>query len=151
MTHGTIEHCLFCRIAAGRLPAHFVYESPKVVAFLDIRPIRIGHIQVIPRAHFDYYDTIPLETLTEMASVGQQLAPILRHLFAVDRVAFLFTGGDIPHAHAHVVPMVEATDITSRQYIAEQTITFRDRPRVPDSELSATAKSLRLRLQESVF
>jgi histidine triad (HIT) family protein len=32
-------------------------------------------------------------------------------------VAFLFTGGDIAHAHAHVVPMHENTDITSARYI----------------------------------
>ncbi|MEM9804585.1 MAG: HIT family protein [Cyanobacteria bacterium P01_D01_bin.56] len=139
--------CLFCRIAAGHLPAHMVYESPNVLAFLDIRPIRPGHVQIIPREHFDYYDTMPLETLTEIASVGQRLAPILRDLFEVKRVAFVFTGGDIPHAHAHVVPMVEATDITSKQYIAEQDITFQDRPRIPDSELSVTAKSLHLMLQ----
>ncbi|ESA35160.1 histidine triad protein [Leptolyngbya sp. Heron Island J] len=140
--------CLFCLIAAGHLPAHMVYESPDVLAFLDIRPIRTGHVQIIPREHFDYYDTVPLETLTEIVSVGQQLAPILSNLFEVKRVAFLFTGGDIPHVHAHVVPIVEATDINSKQYIVEQDITFQDRPRVPDSELSATAKSLRLMLQE---
>ncbi|MGD1951895.1 MAG: HIT family protein [Leptolyngbyaceae cyanobacterium] len=140
--------CLFCRIVAGDLPAHVVYESPDVLAFLDIRPIRTGHVQIIPREHFEYYDTIPLEILTEIVSVGQQLAPILRNLFEVKRVAFLFTGGDIPHAHAHVVPMVEATDITSKQYIVEQDITFQNRPRVPDSELSVTASSLRLMLQE---
>ena len=34
-----------------------------------------------------------------------------------DRVAFLFTGGDVAHVHAHVVPMQEKTDITSARYI----------------------------------
>jgi len=30
---------------------------------------------------------------------------------------FPFTGGDLPHAHAHVIPMHEKTDITSARYI----------------------------------
>ena len=37
--------------------------------------------------------------------------------------------GDIPHAHAHVVPMVEKTDITSRAYVDDETVTFRPAPR----------------------
>jgi hypothetical protein len=37
------------------------------------------------------------------------------------------------------VPLVAGTDIRSRRYIAEETITFRDMPRVPDAELAETA------------
>ncbi len=57
-------------------------------------------------------------------------------------MTFLFTGGDIPHAHAHLVPMHEKTDITSRRYIAEEQLTFRDMPRATDSELRDTAALL---------
>ncbi|CAD5107793.1 HIT family protein [Zestomonas carbonaria] len=135
--------CLFCRIANGQVPAHRIYESERVLAFLDIHPIRSGHVQIIPREHFAYYDDLPGEIAAEIMSVGQRLAPILRRRFDVRRVAFLFTGGDIPHAHAHVVPMVAHTDITSRRYIVEDNLTFRDTPRVPDAELAATARMLR--------
>jgi histidine triad (HIT) family protein len=34
------------------------------------------------------------------------------------------------------------TDITSRRYIAEEQLTFRSTPRVPDSELAETATHL---------
>jgi len=37
--------------------------------------------------------------------------------YHVDRVAFLFTGGDVAHVHAHGVPMHAKTDITSARYI----------------------------------
>jgi histidine triad (HIT) family protein len=66
----------------------------------------------------------------------------MKHIYGVPRVAFLFTGGDLPHAHAHVVPMHENTDITSRLYITQEQLTFRDAPRIPDHELSATAENL---------
>ena len=64
------------------------------------------------------------------------------------RGAFLFTGGDIAHVHAHVVPMYEKTDITSRRYIVEDTVTFRAMPPASDGELAQTAAQLRRALAE---
>jgi histidine triad (HIT) family protein len=61
----------------------------------------------------------------------------------VERVGLFFTGVDIAHAHAHVVPMVEPTDITSRQYIVEPTVTFRPAPLAPAAELDAAAEMIR--------
>jgi histidine triad (HIT) family protein len=135
--------CLFCEIASGRAPSHLVYETDSVLAFLDIHPIRPGHTQIIPREHHAYYDDLPSSLALEVFQVGQRLAPVLRSLFNVQRVGFLFTGGDVAHAHAHVVPIVETTDITSRRYIAEDPLTFRSTPRVPDSELTKTAEMIR--------
>jgi histidine triad (HIT) family protein len=133
------DECLFCRIASGALSSNVVYESTDVVAFLDINPIRPGHVQIVPRKHFPYYDDIPARVAGEIMFLGQRLAPVLRRLFRSQRVAFLYTGADIAHAHAHVVPMQELTDITSRQYIFEQAITFRQAPRAPETELQHSA------------
>ena len=141
--------CLFCRIADGAVHAHVVYESPDVIAFLDIHPIRAGHVQVIPREHFPYFDALPPAVAHEIFTVGQRLAPVLRSQWGVERVASLFTGTDIVHAHAHVLPLVEATDITSRQYIVQEHVTFRTTPRAPDRELAATAAVLKAALASS--
>ena len=51
----------------------------------------------------------------------------------------MFTGTDIAHAHAHVVPMVEPHDLTSRQYIAETDLVFGPAPRAADEELEQVA------------
>lgn len=45
------EGCLFCRIAAGEIPAQMVYEGDEIVAFRDINPQAPTHILVIPRRH----------------------------------------------------------------------------------------------------
>ncbi len=138
--------CLFCRIAKGELPARVVHESEGVIAFLDIRPIRRGHVLVVPREHFPFYDDIRSEVVNEVMSVAQRLAPALRASFRVERIGLFFTGVDIPHAHAHVVPMVEPTDVTSRQYIAEQTLTFRPAALAPAAELDASAERIKREL-----
>jgi len=136
-------NCLFCRIAQGGVPARLVHESERVIAFLDIRPIRSGHVLVVPREHFPFYDDLPADVMAEVTSVAQRLAPVLRASFHAERVGLFFTGVDVAHAHAHVVPMVEPTDVTSRQYIAEQDLTFRAAPLAPAAELDASAELIR--------
>lgn len=135
--------CPFCRIARREIPAHIIYEDDYLVAFLDTGPIRPGHVQIIPRDHYPTFDELTAELASRIIILGQKLARILKANWEVTRAAFLFTGGDIAHAHAHVVPMVAATDITSRRYIAEEEITFRPIARASEDELGRVAFILR--------
>ncbi len=43
--------CVFCRIAAGTIPAKLVHQDADVVAFEDLDPQAPFHVLVIPRAH----------------------------------------------------------------------------------------------------
>lgn len=43
--------CLFCRLAAGEIPASIVYEDAQLVAFKDITPQAPTHVLIIPRRH----------------------------------------------------------------------------------------------------
>jgi histidine triad (HIT) family protein len=140
------DGCLFCRIARGEIPAHEVYRNDRLVAFLDIGPIREGHVQIIPRDHYETFDELPAEIGAEIMALGQRFAKIQKQLYGVKRVAFMFTGGDVSHAHAHVVPLVEKTDITSRRYIVEPKLTFQALPNPGDDVLRATAATLASRL-----
>lgn len=45
------EDCLFCKIAAGEIPAAIVYQDDDVVAFDDINPQAPTHVVIIPRLH----------------------------------------------------------------------------------------------------
>lgn len=141
--------CVFCRMASGDLRADVVCEDDLLVALADIHPIRAGHTLVIPREHFPYFEDIPGATASRIMHVGQRLARAMKAFYGVPRVAFLYTGGDHAHAHAHVVPMHEKTDITSRRYIVEEDLTFRSTPRAPPDELAATASELRKALGQT--
>lgn len=137
------HNCPFCAIARKDSAAHVIFDRDEVMAFLDIRPIRPGHAQIIPKAHADAIEDVPPEVLSEMMRLAQALVRVMKAVYGVPRVAVVFTGGDIAHAHMHVVPLQEATDITSRQYIAEERITFRPAPDAPYTELLAEALKLR--------
>ena len=45
------QTCIFCKIAAGEIPAAKVFEDERAVAFRDINPQAPTHVLVIPRAH----------------------------------------------------------------------------------------------------
>ena len=43
--------CLFCKIAAGEIPATVVHETDTTVAFRDVAPQAPTHVLVVPRSH----------------------------------------------------------------------------------------------------
>ena len=45
------ENCLFCGIAAGKIPATTVYQDDRVLAFEDVNPQAPFHVLIIPRRH----------------------------------------------------------------------------------------------------
>lgn len=140
------DNCIFCRIASGEIPSHVVYEDDQLKAFLDIQPIRPGHVLIVPKAHHDYYDDLPPELASAIVHLGQRLGKAMKAAYGVERVGFLFTGTDVAHVHAHIVPMHEKTDITSPIYIEQQDLSFRLAPRASDDDLRQAVASLSARL-----
>ncbi len=124
------------------MAADVVHEDEHLFAFLDIHPIRRGHVLIVPKRHFDYFENAPADIAASIVSLGQRLALVMKQIYRVPQVGFLFAGSDIPHVHAHVIPMHEKTDLTSRHYIVERKLTFRETPRASGDELSGTAALL---------
>jgi len=46
-----MSDCVFCRIAAGEIPAELVFEDELVVGFRDLSPQAPTHVLIIPRKH----------------------------------------------------------------------------------------------------
>ena len=57
-----MSECTFCKITAGELPNHTVYEDSHALAFLDITPHAKGHTVVVPKVHaatlFDFNEQL---------------------------------------------------------------------------------------------
>lgn len=99
--------CVFCRIAAGELPADVVVATERILAFRDIAPQAPVHVVVIPREH--HTDVAALAavdpaTLGELVEVANEVAE--READGEYRLVFN-TGPDagqsVFHAHAHVL------------------------------------------------
>ncbi|HQV40764.1 MAG: HIT family protein [Moraxellaceae bacterium] len=105
-----MTHCIFCDIVAGRLPAVTLYEDDKVMAFMDIFPLRRGHVLVIPRQHHRQLHELDselrahlLDTATRVtqAIYRSALAPAAVHYNVNDGPAAHQT---VPHVHLHILP-----------------------------------------------
>jgi len=105
---------------AGEIPSIRIHEDGEVIALLDIAPIRPGHTVILPRSHVETFEKLPAPLASRILDLGQQLARRMKELYKVERVAFFFTGTDVAHAHAHVVPLHEKMDVTSARYIASK-------------------------------
>ena len=69
--------CIFCGIAAGKVPADIVYQDELVTAFRDIRPQAPTHILVIPNAHLESVSDLQSEhngLVGHMVAIANQLA-----------------------------------------------------------------------------
>lgn len=101
--------CIFCRIAAGQIPAQTVYESAAVLAFLDINPLSEGHTVVIPRAHAERLHELDPAAAAE---VGRMLGELARRIVAAvgaEGYNVLQNNGSaagqvVPHVHFHIIP-----------------------------------------------
>ena len=103
------EECIFCKIAAGEIPAYVVYEDGKTMAFLDIFPVHPGHVLVIPKRHsVDVFDTDE-ETMKSMIAVAKKLCPAVLKGTGADGINLGMNnrpaaGQEVMHAHLHVIP-----------------------------------------------
>ena len=106
-----MSDCIFCAIVAGEAPASFVHRDELVAAFLDIRPVTPGHLQVIPIEHVVYTHDLPDSTADRLFAVARDLARTLRQTDAVraDGINLFVADGaaarqEVLHAHLHVIP-----------------------------------------------
>ena len=103
------EGCLFCRIAAGEIPAGIVYEDDQVVAFRDINPQAPTHLLLIPRAHVGGVQ----ELRREEAAVAGMLLVRARELAEAENLAATgyrlvvnsgeWAGQTVSHLHLHLL------------------------------------------------
>jgi histidine triad (HIT) family protein len=100
---------LFCRIAAGEIPADFVYQDEDVVAFPDISPQAPVHVLVIPRRHVESLSTAAQADPQILASLGSAAARVAESQGIAESGyrSVINTGADaqqsVPHLHVHVI------------------------------------------------
>jgi histidine triad (HIT) family protein len=104
-----MSDCLFCRIVAGEIPSHKIYEDDNVLAFLDIYPKTKGHTLVIPKQHAENIFDIPKERLVQVMAVAQQIAKKMPAALGAEGVNFYQSNGsvaqqEIMHYHMHIIP-----------------------------------------------
>jgi len=95
-------NCVFCKIIAGEIPCHKVYEDKNFLAFLSIDPRSPGHTLVIPKKHFRWVWDVP--NAGEYFEVARKIALAQKKAFNTDLILSKIYGEEVPHAHIWIYP-----------------------------------------------
>jgi histidine triad (HIT) family protein len=102
---------IFTKIVNGEIPCYKVAEDKEFLAFLDIFPIAIGHVLVIPKVEVDYLFDLDDQKYSGLMLFSKRVALALRKAFPCKKVGVAVLGLEVPHAHIHLVPLNSESDI----------------------------------------
>ncbi len=102
---------IFTKIVNGEVPAHKVAENDKFLAFLDVFPLKEGHVLVIPKEEVDYMFNLDEETYQDLWLFARQIAVALKKAIPCKRIGIAVIGIEVPHVHIHLVPMNTVGDL----------------------------------------
>ena len=101
--------CIFCKIAAGDIPAIKVREDDASLAFMDVGPLAEGHVLLIPKTHAETLDDLSAD---QAAALGRHLPALVgavKFATGCEGVNVLQNNGRVahqvvPHVHFHIIP-----------------------------------------------
>jgi histidine triad (HIT) family protein len=97
--------CLFCEIASRA--GHVVFEDDISLAFLDHRPLFIGHTLLIPKAHCETLADLPAGLIGPFFANVQLLARAVEQAMEAEGSFVAINNRvsqSVPHLHVHIVP-----------------------------------------------
>ena len=124
---------IFSKIVSGDIPAFKVAEDENYVAFLDIFPLAKGHVLVIPKKETDYIFDLDSEEYLGLFNFAKKVAKAMDKIISCERIGVAVIGLEVPHAHIHLVPLHDVSDINFE----------RPKLKFPDSEMKEIANLIK--------
>ena len=103
---------VFEKIVAGDIPCYKVAETDKFLAFLDVSPIKEGHVLVIPKVAVDYIFDLDDDMYSGLTLFAKKVANAIDASIPCERVGVAVVGLEVPHAHIHLIPIHEVGDVS---------------------------------------
>jgi len=98
--------CLFCKISNKEIPSNTILENDDFLAFHDINPKAPVHILVIPKKHYDSFDTVDSSIMADMTEFIKDVAKETN----IDKSGYRVItnigengGQEVKHLHFHVL------------------------------------------------
>ena len=99
--------CIFCDIISGATPADVVFEDEASIAFLDLRPVFLGHTLLVPRAHHETLVDLPPALVEPLFANARKLSAAVPDAMGAEGTFVAMNNKvsqSVPHLHVHVVP-----------------------------------------------
>lgn len=102
---------IFSKIVSGEIAAYKVAESNDFLAFLDVSPLAEGHVLVIPKRETDYIFDINDDEYMALWVFSKIVAQGIKRVFPCKKVGVAVIGLEVAHAHIHLVPLNNVSDL----------------------------------------
>ena len=122
---------IFSKIIDKEIPCHLVAEDKFSIAFMDINPITIGHVLIVPKTQVDYLFDLDSETYHRLWKFSKLVERGLKKTISCKRIGISVIGFEVPHAHIHLIPINKLDDMN-----------FSNKIEISSLELSTLAKKI---------
>ncbi len=99
--------CVFCAVVRGDASTDKIFETERLMAFLDHRPLFHGHTLLVPKLHVQLLSDLPADRVQEFFLEAQRLERAIETSLEAHGSMILINNvvsQSVPHLHLHVIP-----------------------------------------------
>lgn len=103
------DNCIFCKIIAGEIPSHTLYEDEQFKVILDVGPATKGHALILPKDHYANLYELPEETAADAMKLTKKMMITMTEKLKCDGFNVIQNNGEVAgqtvfHFHMHLIP-----------------------------------------------
>ncbi len=103
------DDCIFCKIAAGLIPAATLYEDDDFRVILDLGPASRGHALILPKEHYADLSEIREETAEKVLPLAKRMSAAMTKALGCAGINLVQNNGEaagqtVRHFHMHIIP-----------------------------------------------
>jgi len=105
---------IFTKIINGEIPCYKIAEDENYFAFLDIRPLNLGHTLVVTKREVNYIFDLEDAELQGLIVFAKKIAIAIKKSIDCERIGMTVIGLEVPHTHIHLSPINSVHDLDFR-------------------------------------
>lgn len=105
---------VFTKIINGEIPCYKIAEDENYFAFLDIRPLNLGHTLVVTKREVNYIFDLEDAELQGLIVFAKKIAIAIKKSIDCERIGMTVIGLEVPHTHIHLSPINSVHDLDFR-------------------------------------
>lgn len=103
------DNCIFCRIIAGEIPSHTLYEDEEFKVILDAGPATRGHALILPKDHYANLYELPEDKAADVMKLAKKMMSVMTDKLHCDGFNIVQNNGEVAgqtvfHFHMHLIP-----------------------------------------------
>ena len=110
------ENCIFCKIAAGEIPAATLYEDEDFRVILDLNPASKGHALILPKEHYRNLYDLDDKLAAKVLVLAKKMTGKMRDVLNCDGYNIVqnneeCAGQSVFHFHMHMIPRYKGDNV----------------------------------------